>query len=200
MSMLPFSPYTVFEDPFMNHGLESLFGMALLPSDFGTDRIVPRSQIHHLPTGYRRPWSLARQALMDNGVLTDRKNLHFGKDGFQACVDVHHFKPSEVTVKTVNNEILVEGKHEERDDEHGYIQRHFVRKYILPDDYDMNSVHSSLSSDGVLTLKAPPPHAIKSGERHVPIVHSHIPVHMSVKDQNGAEKEDSVEKKKDIKK
>ena len=42
----------------------------------------------------------------------DQKGLHFGKDGFQACVDVHHFAPSEVTVKTVDNQIIVEGKHE----------------------------------------------------------------------------------------
>lgn len=144
-----------------------------------SDRIVPRSGVHHLPTGYRRPWALAREAVKD--MAQDQKNLHFGKDGFQACVDVHHFQPSEITVKTVDNTVIIEGKHEERDDGHGSVQRHFVRKYVLPKEYDMNNVHSSLSSDGVLTIKAPPPAIANGGERHVPITHTAMPAHMSVK-------------------
>jgi crystallin, alpha B len=160
--------------------MEPRFGLGLLPSDFHTDRIIPRSGIHHLPTGYRRPWALARQAAHE--LAKDQKNLHFGKDGFQACVDVHHFQPSEVTVKTVDNTVVIEGKHEERDDGHGSVQRHFVRKYVLPKEYDMNSINSSLSSDGVLTIKAPPPAAIAGGERHVAITHTNVPAHLSIKD------------------
>lgn len=121
-----------------------------MPSDLASG--LPRLPgSHHLPTGYRRPWTLARQAMKE--INKDQKNLHFGKDGFQACVDVHHFSPSEISVKTVDNTVIIEGKHEERDDGHGSVQRHFVRKYVLPKEYDMNHVHSNLSTDGVLTIK-----------------------------------------------
>lgn len=159
--------------------MEPRFGLGLLPSDFNSNRIVPRVGAHHLPTGYRRPWQIARQAAHD--MAKDQKNLHFGKDGFQACVDVHHFSPQEVSVKTVDNTIVIEGKHEERDDGHGSVQRHFVRKYVLPQEYDASTVHSSLSSDGVLTISAPPPASVSAGERHVPITHTNIPTHLSVK-------------------
>lgn len=91
-------------------GLEPRFGLGLLPSDFVSDRVVPRGSIHHLPTGYRRGWALAREAAKE--LNKDQKNLHFGKDGFQACVDVHHFQPSEITVKTLDNTVIIEGKHE----------------------------------------------------------------------------------------
>jgi hypothetical protein len=38
-----------------------------------------------------------------------------------------------------------------------------------------------LSSDGVLTIKAPPP-AIEGGnERHIPITHTNAPAHLSIK-------------------
>jgi hypothetical protein len=131
--------------------MEPRFGMGLLPHDFNSHRVVPRTGIHHLPTGYRRPWALAREAA--NEIAKDQKHLHFGKDGFQALVDVHHFSPSEITVKTVDNTVIIEGKHEERDDGHGSVKRHFTRKYVLPKEYDMNLVHSQLSSDGVLTIK-----------------------------------------------
>lgn len=155
--------------------------MGLSPGDFHSNRIVPRAGVHHLPTGYRRPWAIAREAA--NKIAADMKNLHFGKDGFQACVDVHHFKPSEITVKAVGHVIVIEGNHEEREDGHGSVQRHFIRKYDLPEDYDMNTVHSSLSSDGVITVTAQPRTAIKGGERMIPITHTHIPAHLSVKDK-----------------
>lgn len=60
--------------------------MALLPGDFSTNKIVPRSGgVHNLSTGYRRPWAMTRDGVHD--LVQDQKNLHFGKDGFQACVD-----------------------------------------------------------------------------------------------------------------
>jgi len=91
-------------------------------------------------------------------------------------LDVQQFKPDEITVKTVNNFVVVEGKHEERQDEHGFISRQFQRRYKLPDDTDADTVVSQLSSDGVLTIHAPkmalPP---PSGERIVPITHTQVP-------------------------
>jgi crystallin alpha B len=73
----------------------------------------------------------------------------------QVILDVQQFSPSEITVKTINNTVIVEGKHEEKQDEHGYVSRHFVRRYVLPSDIELNDIVSSLSSDGVLTVTAP---------------------------------------------
>lgn len=105
-----------------------------------------------------------------------------GKDGFQVCMDVSQFKPNELTVKTVDKTVVVEGKHEEREDDHGMIERHFIRKYTLPKDYNPKDVVSTISSDGVLTVKAPPPPstAIKPNERIVQIQQTG-PAHLSVK-------------------
>lgn len=139
-------------------------------------------------TGYRRTW--AREA--SSGFGTHMKSLHIGSDGFQASVDVHHFEPSEITVKIAENRVVIEGSHEERDEALGSVQRHFIRRYTLPDDYDMTTLNAALSADGILTLKAPPPHVIASGERHVPIVYTNIPVHLSVEDKKAIDvKKDS---------
>lgn len=166
-------------------GMESRFGMSILPEDFQSNSIVPRSGLYHLPTGYRRPWALARQAVHD--LSKDKKELLFGLDGFQACVDVHHFHPSEISVKTVDNEIIIEGKHEDRNDYLGSVQRHFIRKYQLPKNYDPNLVNSTLSTDGVLIVKAPLTVAIESGHRNVPIHHTNTPIHLSIKDNKKKE-------------
>lgn len=51
---------------------------------------------------------------------------------FRVSLDVQHFKPEEINIKTKSNRIVINGKHEERPDEHGYIMREFTRQYILP--------------------------------------------------------------------
>ncbi|KAF8789198.1 Protein lethal(2)essential for life like protein [Argiope bruennichi] len=67
--------------------------------------------------------------------------------------------------------IVIHGKHEEKTDEHGFVSREFTRRYLLPEGTDPETVKSSLSQNGVLTIEAPkkaiePP---PSNERVVPI-------------------------------
>lgn len=78
-----------------------------------------------------------------------------GKDGFQVSLDVQHFQPNEINVRTENNQVVVDAKHEEKRDNHGYISRQFTRRYVLPEGFKSEDVTSTLSSDGVLTVKAP---------------------------------------------
>lgn len=100
-------------------------------------------------TGYHR-----RCGPSDNQLIP--KIPIVGKDGFQVNLDVKNFAPNEISVKTVDNSIIIEGKHEERKDEHGFISRQFTRRYDLPKNCNVKDVASALSSDGVLTIKAPP--------------------------------------------
>jgi crystallin alpha B len=90
---------------------------------------------------------------------------------FQVHLDVSQFAPEEVKVKTVENCVIVEGKHEERADEHGFIMRHFVRRYILPKGVNPETVTSKLAAGGVLTIEAPKAAIEGPPERIVPIKH-----------------------------
>ncbi|XP_055925220.1 alpha-crystallin B chain-like [Argiope bruennichi] len=90
---------------------------------------------------------------------------------FQVMLNVKHFRPDEIEVKTVDNCVVIHGKHEEQADEHGFVSREFTRRYELPEDVEPHTVTSSLSQDGVLTIQAPrkvqePP---PKNERIVPI-------------------------------
>ena len=53
-------------------------------------------------------------------------------DQFKINLDVAHFKPEEIYVKTVDDKIVIHAKHEEKEDEHGFIMREFQRSYVLP--------------------------------------------------------------------
>ncbi|XP_015922426.1 protein lethal(2)essential for life [Parasteatoda tepidariorum] len=92
-------------------------------------------------------------------------------NNFKMMLNVKHFRPDEIDVKTVDDYVVVRGKHEEQADEHGFVSREFTRRYKLPDDVEPDKVVTSLSQDGILTIKAPrkqlePP---PKNERVVPI-------------------------------
>jgi crystallin alpha B len=88
---------------------------------------------------------------------------------FKINLDVSHFKPEELNVKTIENKLVIHAKHEERPDEHGFIQREFKRMYILPKEVDPEIVKSSLSADGILTITAPKLAIEGKKERSIPI-------------------------------
>ncbi|XP_053972303.1 protein lethal(2)essential for life-like [Hylaeus volcanicus] len=92
------------------------------------------------------------------------------KDEFKVMLDVQQFKPEEISVKLIDNFVVVEAKHEEKKDQHGYISRHFSRRYLLPYQADGDQLSSTISSDGVLTITAPfKPTEEKSNERTIKI-------------------------------
>ncbi|XP_035120410.1 alpha-crystallin B chain isoform X2 [Callithrix jacchus] len=108
----------------------------------------------------------------------DRKQLcrmmRLEKDRFSVNLDVKHFSPEELKVKVLGDVIEVHGKHEERQDEHGFISREFHRKYRVPADVDPLAITSSLSSDGVLTVNGPRKQ-VSGPERTIPITREEKP-------------------------
>ncbi|XP_046398285.1 protein lethal(2)essential for life-like isoform X2 [Ischnura elegans] len=102
---------------------------------------------YHAPPTHHRPWRHLPRADDSRGAMD--------KDGLKIVVDVQHFKLGEITVKQEEDCVVVEGKHEETEDEHDFVSRHFVRRYTLPQGVDHQALNSTLSSDGVLTITAP---------------------------------------------
>nr|QDZ38463.1 small heat shock protein 19.4 [Lasioderma serricorne] len=131
---------------------------------------------------YRSLLSLPNRLRRELSSMTPAgAEISFDKDKFRVNVDVQQFAPNEITVRTAgDNSILVEGKHEEKQDEHGYISRQFVRRYTLPKGHDISQVQSSLSSDGVLTITAPRLDAIEGGQKYVPIQRTGAPTPRAV--------------------
>uniref|UniRef100_A0A8D8G8K9 Protein lethal(2)essential for life n=2 Tax=Culex pipiens TaxID=7175 RepID=A0A8D8G8K9_CULPI len=181
MSIIPI----LFRDSFMDDFLDDFME---LPRERFFTRAYPSDMlmaINNLPLrrGYQRSCPY-------NQVMKENQ----AKDGsFQVSVDVQHFKPEEISLKMNENYVTVEGKHEEKQDEQGYVFRHFVRKYQLPEGHDLEKVVSSLSSDGVLTIKAPRM-ALAAAEKE-----KTIPIVQTGKPAKQIEIEKDKENKKDLK-
>ncbi|XP_062550381.1 protein lethal(2)essential for life-like [Armigeres subalbatus] len=153
--------------------LDQHFGSGICRNDLLTARAAAQSAIQNQRRSqYVRPWrNFNLVPLRDSGSA-----INVTSDKFQINLDVQHFAPEEVTVKATDNSIIVEGKHEEKQDEHGQISRHFVRRYKLPVGHDASQIVSSLSSDGILTISAPKKALPEpEGLRTIPIVQTGQP-------------------------
>ncbi|KFM65662.1 Heat shock protein beta-1, partial [Stegodyphus mimosarum] len=132
------------------------------------DRESPRIQSQTTTTGadgttYKsevRTWldGLNSPLIQDSG---DGKQLRLR-------FDVSQYQPEEIVVKTVDNKLQVQAKHEEKTDTKS-VYREYNREFLLPKGTNPEMIKSSLSTDGVLTVEAPLPTAIESGVHMIPI-------------------------------
>lgn len=166
--------------------LDQHFGLTLEPEDLSVPLVSREIQNMMNFPGYYQPWQS-----MISGQDTGSA-LNIDGDKFQVNLDVQQFMPQEISVKvTGENIVTVEGKHDEKQDEHGSIFRHFVRRYVLPQGYDVGKMVSRLSSDGVLTITAPKIVAENQEYRTIPITRTGQP--------SKAEKKEDVVQEKDEK-
>ncbi|CAG9796298.1 unnamed protein product [Diatraea saccharalis] len=180
MSMIPY--FSDLERPFRM--MEREF---FRPNDFfGFSPYQVAHRDFFNPEQFYRPWNDAFRSIenimrpmeqlsaaMNQLALQEAGSIAADDEKFQVNVDVQHFSPEEIEVKVVDGHVIVRGKHEEKQDEHGYISRQFIRRYALPQGCLPDTVESKLSSDGVLIVTAPKVLALPStGEKIVPITHT----------------------------
>lgn len=122
------------------------------------------------PYRYRSRWSPVSTT---TSAIDDAKEIwsSIGQHGFHVDIDVHVFRPYEVTVRTtVDNYVVIEGKHEAHPTRNHHVRKHFMKKYALPAGFNSRDVTSAVSKDGVLTVKCLPPlRPLPNVPRHIPI-------------------------------
>ncbi|ELU06805.1 hypothetical protein CAPTEDRAFT_21201 [Capitella teleta] len=77
-----------------------------------------------------------------------------GNKKFNVSFDVSQFDPSEISVKTEGQKLLVHAKHEETGNGRN-VSREFSRQVDVPTHVDPNKLICTLSSDGILQVEAP---------------------------------------------
>uniref|UniRef100_A0A0K0EBH0 SHSP domain-containing protein n=1 Tax=Strongyloides stercoralis TaxID=6248 RepID=A0A0K0EBH0_STRER len=72
---------------------------------------------------------------------------------FKIKMDVSLFSTDDLKVSIRDRFLQIEGKHDEKDEKCGTVQRSFIRKYLLPRDVNEESITSELTKDGILTIE-----------------------------------------------
>lgn len=193
MSLVPLLFSDWWEDLDQPHRLlDQNFGLGLHPEQLVTpSRLELYLQPRRRPN-YVRPW---HELLRSNDAGTS--TVHADKDKFQVVLDVQQFQPEEIDVKVADKYVIVTAKHEEKRDEHGWISRQFTRKYMIPDQCDLDQVASKLSSDGVLTISAPRKDQPKlENERVIQIEHTGKPAVQARATKQKQQKEEEMKEDK----
>ncbi|XP_060888944.1 alpha-crystallin A chain [Labrus mixtus] len=100
------------------------------------------------------------------------------REKFTVYLDVKHFSPDELCVKITDDYVEIQGKHGERQDDHGYISREFHRRYRLPSSVDQSAITCTLTADGLLTLWGPKlggGNESSRSERNIPVTREDKP-------------------------
>ncbi|XP_059912948.1 alpha-crystallin A chain-like [Gadus macrocephalus] len=123
----------------------------------------PLSWPFSLPLPWMRPMTQRWLNWPENGLT----EMRVEKDRYVIYLDVKHFSPEELSVNVSGDFITIHAKHEERQDDHGFVSREFLRKYKLPASVSGGDVTSSFSCDGLLTITVP--RSSSNLERSIPI-------------------------------
>nr|AGQ42772.1 small heat shock protein G8 [Helicoverpa armigera] len=119
----------VFEDPF---------------SVFGRDPFFSRDPVKFIKA-VTAPVEHVEGVYSDHEVKIDGKKV-------EVHLDVQNFTPDQIQVKTVGNEIMVEGKKEIKKED-GWTRSHFERRFLLPEGFPPERVECHLDK-GKLKLVA----------------------------------------------
>nr|AXN72715.1 heat shock protein 17 [Physella acuta] len=137
-----------------------------LQDDFGLLRLVDE---------LINPWDLRTPMMYRDGSLAnlsgrlgDSEIQNTDKE-FRIRLDLRHYSPEEVKITSDNQKITITAKHEEKQDNHGFVSREMTRTYSLPDDVDPKSVTSSMNSQGTLSIKVSKKAIEAPKETNIPI-------------------------------
>jgi len=106
----------------------------------------------------------------NNSEQSGVSHVEYDDNNYKIIVNVDKYKPEELFIKTVDNTVIVEAKHEEKtSDGRSCSTQSFSQSFTLPAGVDPDSVKSALSQQGVLTISAPVTRNNRQQERLVPI-------------------------------
>ena len=138
----------------------------LSDSDFFDD--FPFSAL--VPQWRRHPFEDFQQILARDGRQQGReevakrrvgsKNIGHASDdkNFTYNFNLSGFEPKDIKVKTVGQKVVVEAESEENEHKegcHSFCHRHYHRTLLLPKNVKPESIKSSLTAEGVLSITAP---------------------------------------------
>ncbi|CAI4224069.1 unnamed protein product [Auanema sp. JU1783] len=142
------------------------------------DAVMPRmtSQLDRIDRNWRKdPFWMDIYPRWAEPIFKDGIDVHSSITNddrrFAVDIDCYQFKPEEIQVKTLDDTLVIEGRHEDVKDRDNFTKMYFIRKYQLPQDLELNQIASSIDNKGRLTVEAPrkAPLAINSRERVIPI-------------------------------
>jgi HSP20 family molecular chaperone IbpA len=107
------------------------------------------------------------RGMFDDLSITPNDFITTDKDGnrkFELNFNLQGFSPEEIKVKTEGRHLVVQAKKEQSSKDQ-YFLREFSQAYMLPEDVKLEDLKSKFTNDNILTIKAPLPKQMESGQK-----------------------------------
>ena len=121
---------------------------------------------------YPLDYLVPQQSAKKNANQTTQLAVPSIKDNkYSLSLDLHHFDPSEVSIKVDQNSLQISGKHEKKsDDGSHYEYREYQQHFTVPDNVLSDQLKCRLDEKGFLKIEAPVKAALEDKqERTIPI-------------------------------
>ncbi|KAJ3589759.1 hypothetical protein NHX12_010601 [Muraenolepis orangiensis] len=119
---------------FMAPDMSSMMAaQAMLPHAATPHMMAPHHMMaapsHHMVAPGAMMAQQQQARALSRQMSTGMSEIQQTADSWKVCLDVNHFSPEELEVKTKDGVVEITGNHQERKDEHGFVSRTFTRKY-----------------------------------------------------------------------
>ncbi|KAM4650596.1 heat shock protein 30C-like [Discoglossus pictus] len=136
-------------------------------------------QLHSKDMEMRQRLEKIRQSLYKEAGNISLRKAKEEKRNFELTLDMSHFSPDELTVKTEGRRLIVTGKYDKKsdagDENYFHEYREWKRETELPEGVNPEEVLCSLSKDGQLHIQVPHMELEAAKEREIPISISQAP-------------------------
>ncbi|XGW23880.1 hypothetical protein V3C99_005804 [Haemonchus contortus] len=102
-------------------------------------------------------------------VANETQKLVDDDKKFAVALDVSQFRPEELNVHLEGRELTIEGKQEHKT-ENSAMHRSFTRKWILPENVNLEAIRTQLDDKGHLSVEAPKNVEGQPQKRNIPIM------------------------------
>ena len=159
MSLRGFYPWGIRS----GHPQPYMFSDSDFYDDFPFSALVPQWRRHPFDD-FQRMLVLANSQPTQRRQVEKRrvgsKNIGHASDdkNFTYNFNLSGFEPKDIKVKTVGQKVVVEAESEENEHKegcHSFCHRHYHRTLLLPKNVKPESIKSSLTAEGVLSITAP---------------------------------------------
>ncbi|XP_006820756.1 heat shock protein 27-like [Saccoglossus kowalevskii] len=168
---------SVFNQAQRSPSYEQDYGRGLSSGEFSPD--------HHRQQHHGSMSSLSSGLWRSPSVTSVSSQSDSDDTHWEIMLDISRFEHSEIVVKGIENRVIVSAKHEDNENGYNFVSREFSRQYQLPSNVDPETVTSTLSHDGILTIRAPKMQRPPAKERIIPVELLKPPANLTENSLNG---------------
>ncbi|KAM3727791.1 Small heat shock protein [Dirofilaria immitis] len=144
---------------------------------------------HGLEQHYRQfgiGWGSPSMSMTDYNFGSSVGQIVNDAEKFAMEMDVSQFHPSDLKISLRHGQLTIEGHQKQQRDQHGFIERHFIRQFTLPNDVDETTLISHLKENGILKVSARKKNAPPvTSTRNIPIQTYHVDEQHSTPSKRG---------------